>query len=646
MLFKSKRFYIGLLVLAIIAASAYFAFGREAKVEYNTAKARVGNLAQTVSETGTVKTASEVNLNFLATGKLAKISVKIGDKILKDQVLAELDYSNLLIKEKESRANLEVSQANLAKITAGATADDIRISQAGFDQADAAYRAAVEDLEKTKKSTAESLVQAQKNLSDLESKAATDITTFEQAVTTAQTNLDNTKSTWQLTVNNRKAAALTTNEDKISAAKTALDSVNRVLTDEDAKNTLSIQDTALLSDTKSGYTEAQSLMAIAQNSLNIAKRTQSDTDIIKSSDATLSLLNKTTATLNDCFSALTKTITSSQFSQAELDSFKSIISGQITIINSAISTVQSNQQALSDAILNHKSSVATYEDGLKQAQAGFNNALLQARNNLKNVQLSTDQQLHSAQTKVDTGLRSLELAKAQLDKTTTGARPEDLRLAQAQVNQAQAALDSIANQINNNVIKAPIDGKITKVNYEIGEEPNASKPVISLLSNDAFEVQVDISEADIVKVKQGNPATVTFDAFGDEINFAAEVIFIEPAQTVIQDVVYYRTTISLIGQATSTTSEQATSTIQAGYLEKIRPGMTANVIIMTLSKDNVLTIPSRALTGDGKTVKVLKNGQVEELAVQVGLRGDDGVTEILAGLKPEDEVITSVKNSK
>ena len=73
--------------------------------------------------------------------------------------------------------------------------------------------------------------------------------------------------------------------------------------------------------------------------------------------------------------------------------------------------------------------------------------------------------------------------------------------------------------------------------------------------------------------------------------------------------------------------------------------MTANPVITTDSRDNVISIPLRAIVEDNniKKVKILVNGSPKEVIVTTGLRGDNGLTEILRGISAGDEIITSTK---
>ncbi len=174
-------------------------------------------------------------------------------------------------------------------------------------------------------------------------------------------------------------------------------------------------------------------------------------------------------------------------------------------------------------------------------------------------------------------------------------------------------------------LKAPTSGIVTGVNNEVGEIASSTLPTISFIS-EGLEVEVDIPEADIAKIYVGQGAEVTFDAFGDERVFSGEVIKIDPAQTLISDVVYYKTKIIL---------HQDTS--------DVKPGMTANITIKIQSKENVLAIPQIAvIEKDGKDfVRVLENGKPVEVEVETGIVGDSGLIEIVSGLREEQKVIVS-----
>ncbi len=585
--FKNK-FFIVSFILIIAVASAYFIFNKKPKVEYTTVKIEKGNLIQTVSETGMVKANKEINLNFTMNGKIANIFVDVGDKVKKDQILAELDSSDLLLREKEAMASLQVAKANLAKLLAGATASELAVSQASADQAKTAYVSALNEFEKIKSTVNENLTQAEKSLNDLYLTSGETITSYQQAV------------------KNYKSVALTTIDAKISIAANALDNINTILNDSDAKYFLGAGNVSLIDATKNDY-------ALANTALTSARTSQANGNISQALTDTLDALNKTFSALNNCYNSLEVSIVGSSFTQTKLDNYKTIISAQQTNVSTAISSVQTAQNNLNDSINN------------------LNNAILAAKNVLATAKVTGAQQSASAQAKVDTYYKTWLVAEAQLNQIKSGARTQDINLSQAQVNQAQASLGLVRNQINNNTIKAPLDGTITKKNYEAGEQFSSAKPVFSLLGMNNFEIEVDVSEADITKVALNDQSEITLDAFGEDVKFYGQVSFIEPAETVIQDVIYYKVKINFDGKE-----------------KDVKSGMTANANITTAKKENILIAPSRAViekNGSGKFARLLVSQEIKEVPVTIGLRGDNGLVEILSGLNEGDIVVTYIQQS-
>jgi HlyD family secretion protein len=152
------------------------------------------------------------------------------------------------------------------------------------------------------------------------------------------------------------------------------------------------------------------------------------------------------------------------------------------------------------------------------------------------------------------------------------------------------------------------------------------------MSDVKFEIEANIPEADIAKIKISNPAKITLDAYGSNVFFEAKVVKIDPAETIIEGVATYKTTLQFSGND-----------------ERVKSGMTANIDILTAKAENVIAIPQRAVAqkenGD-KIVKILKDdGVVEERKVTTGLKGSDGNIEITEGIQEGEKIITSQKSS-
>ncbi len=636
---KWKKWLWLILPILIIGFFIYNKNQKNSKIDYSTLAVKKGSLLQSVSETGSVKPNKDLELNFPQSGKISKILVKIGDKVQRDQILAELDNSSLAIKEREAQSNLEVAKANRNKLTSGATSSDIAVMSAQVKQAKTAYDNANNDYVKLQKTIAENIAQAEKKLADLVSSDMNIQTSLKQSVNIAKLNLENGKASYQQAINNAQDSFLITADYKMALASTALDNMNRIITDENIGPVYSVNAISYKESSKEKYALAIALKKAVQNSLDLAKKDSSTNNIDNLNKDLSDYLNKVYQALSDCYGALENSITSTNFTQTTLDNYKNTISSQLSSVNSGISALQSAKSALDNANLSYRTNIASLTEAVKQAEVALSDGITSAQNSLATLKVNSDQQMASAQSGILSAQESWSVAQKQLDKLKAPARQEDINLAEAQVRQAEASLQLIQQQKEETLLKAPIDGQVVALNYEVGEQFSAAKAFLKLLTENNFEIDIDISEADISKISVNNTATITFDAFSEEQKFIGKVFSIEPAATVLQGVIYYKTKIEL--QAPEDTEKQK-------LFFAIKPEMTANVTINTNKKDDVLIIPSRAVidrNGQGKFVRILNNGQIRETKVTLGLYGDEGMVEVLSGdLKEGDLVVTSVKD--
>lgn len=225
---------------------------------------------------------------------------------------------------------------------------------------------------------------------------------------------------------------------------------------------------------------------------------------------------------------------------------------------------------------------------------------------------------------------SLAQARASLDLKKTGARPEDINIALAQVESAQGQYSSALANLNNTVIVAPASGTVTEVNVKPGELATAQTPVIKLLDVEKLHTEAQVSEADIASLAVGQIIDNTFDALGPDRHFESKVVTINPASTLVSGVVNYKVIGSL------------------DNIPEIKPGMTSNMTILVEEKKDVLVLPSSAvITKDGKkVVRVIidpKKKTYEEVEVEVGLEADGGEVELLSGLSVDKEVVTYIR---
>lgn len=219
-----------------------------------------------------------------------------------------------------------------------------------------------------------------------------------------------------------------------------------------------------------------------------------------------------------------------------------------------------------------------------------------------------------------------QLASAQ----ATFPTPEDIIQKQAALKQAEAAVLSARSQLRKSLIIAPFAGVIARIDAERGQTVSSTTSIISLISASGYQVEANITEVDISKVSVGNEAMLTLDAYGSDVVFRAHVSSIDPGETVVEGVTTYKTTFDF----------------QEGQERSVRPNMTANIDIQTDKKENVISIPQRAvITRNGdKIVRIDNNGAIEERIVQVGLAGRGGYIEVISGISEGEKVITFIND--
>lgn len=269
-----------------------------------------------------------------------------------------------------------------------------------------------------------------------------------------------------------------------------------------------------------------------------------------------------------------------------------------------------------DAVLNaavlSQTTINAYKTNINTARTNINTALTNVNNQQQTI---ASQEL------------TVEKIQNEFYLKLAGAVPEQIAAQEAEVEQAEASVKNYQAQFAKTILRSPINGIVAKQDAEVGEIIAANTLIISLISEAKLEIETNIPESDIAKVKIGDSAEVTLDAYGNEVIFEATVAAIDPAETIIEGVAAYKTTLYF-------TKED----------ERIKPGMTANIDILTDKRVNAITIPQRAViskNGD-KFVKILDSGgTIKETPVKIGLRGSDGDVEIIEGVREGDKVIIS-----
>lgn len=544
---------------------------------YETAKVVRKSLVQSVDASGRIDAIDNLALRFELSGAVGTVQVKEGEIVKAGQVLGTLKSGDL-------SASAAQASANLRQRLAGATNEEKISAQAAVDSAKASLEQSKIDIQ-------------------------TQITAAEAALNTAKNNLvvaqGGNNSQLVMQAYESALATLRSVESRIDDALTQSDNilgVDNTFANDDFERYLSPTDLTVIDRAKSLYSGVKTVRTSFRTTMSgitgIQNQSAIDSAINNASEALL----QSSVLLTTVYEVLNKTIPVGTLTQASLDAKKTIIETTRVSISSQQTSLVTQKQSITNA----KNSLANYQVAYDKALRDLEAVRSNSENLVAIRQASYDQAMANLQSKLNP--------------------PREVDVAAYRAAAAQAAAT-----LNKTVLRAPIDGKITKIGRKVGELISSAEVMFNLLSPH-YEIQVDIPEVDIPKVKIGQKATITLDAFGPDVKLSGAVTFIDPASTLIQDVVYYKMRISL-----DPTDKD------------IKPGMTAEADIVTEERENALYLPTRfvLIRPDGtRYVKTLVNGQEQEIPVKVGLRANEARLEILEGLTEGQEVVITKNVTK
>ena len=573
----------GVVALAVVA---YLTVGtsKSATPTVRTATAARGVVLSTVSATGTLQSPAQLSVGFTSSGTLISVKVHEGEHVHRGQVLGRIDPSTAQQSLRQAEMAYALANAQYAQTVAGETPqqrrqDALSVTQAkqSVANANAALAAAERSVGLDKKTSASSVSQAQQQLR---------VDQGQEQIDLAQQQKDETP---YATVDAANAA--------VAADKTQL-----------------AADQSKQQSDQLAQLNAQHQQSADQASLATAKADNNTAAIA----AYTSAVNQDGNTLN----VLQVTLQQDGFA--------------ITADQSKLSTDQASASALtadSKAIRADEAKIASDHTSIASAQTNQQSTSQRDQQSL----VSARQQIASAKL----GLNSTLAGNAVKQAPPTAATLDGAR---ASVLQAQINLTTARKTFAQTTARAPIAGVVAAVNGTVGTTVSgggnstvssssstsgtgsggtgSSSGFVTLTQLTGMQVLASFSETDAAKLRVGQPATVTVDALPND-ELAAHVIAISPIASSSSSVVTYDVTFAVDRSA-----------------PQLKPGMSANVDVVTAESDNVVHVPTAAVNGSGSnaTVTVLRNGKQTRIAVVAGLQGDSS-TAILSGLKSGDSVV-------
>ena len=281
---------------------------------------------------------------------------------------------------------------------------------------------------------------------------------------------------------------------------------------------------------------------------------------------------------------------------------------------------------------------ANFEATVQQNQAQINNARanlakLQAIANYDQKQYVRYKNLYSKNF----------VAKSELDEKLSTYQSDlaQINAAKAQISQYQATLKTALTNLGYTKIIAPVDGTVISREIDLGSPVAASfqAPELFTVAQDLtkMQIEVSVSEADIGRVEEGQDVTYTLDGYPDS-TFTGKVTQVRLSPTTESNVVTYTVIVDVNNEDL-----------------KLKPGMTANVSIITDKSENVLCVPNMALkfTPDingpkykNQGIWILEKGKPKRVEIETGAYNDSSTEIISDKIQEGTDVIISIKSKK
>ncbi|MEJ2710233.1 MAG: efflux RND transporter periplasmic adaptor subunit [Anaerolineales bacterium] len=428
--------------------------------------------------------ARQVNLASEIGGKVSQVMVEAGQQVQAGTPLLSLEVQSLQAQREQALANQQAAQANLERLKAGASQEQLRAAEAQLSQAEANLRMAQANLDTATGDTPPEQVQA------------------------VWENLQRVRANYQ----NMQVALSTDQVDAVLEALTTAESVQRrVQARHDGLANDSSNPDLVLSAAQSAQQDAGTAVEAARAAYQAV------------SDAQQTYFNQVRMTRLSWETAQDMEAQA----QARLDGLEQEDGATTAGINAAEATLEDMQNLVDQCETAYES--LTSGMASMQAQAAWEQ-VQQAQEDLAGF--STMRQpaagmpsIESLLVQIDAAQAGRQVAAAQLDELRAGARAQEIQAAEANLQQAQAAVEAIQIQIDKSELTSPVDGWVTDLSVQPGEIATPGATLLRLSDLDQVKLTVYISETQIGKVKLGQAAQVSVDTF-PERTFPGKVTFI------------------------------------------------------------------------------------------------------------------------
>lgn len=743
----SVKKVIVLVITAGLLFGGYFYFFESQTPTTQTVKSQTqvarGAIQKKIKVLGNAQFADEQTMRFNQLGKVETVFFEAGAEVQKDQIIAELDKTDIINNIQQMEIRLENTKIKLEDLYSGNT--DAAILKAHNDVKDTELAIAQAQVENSnleqekveklqllqygineKKQTLDNATANRvSNNAELDRELALaikDVQDKQQALTNVRQELDNVNifekqnmSTAKTNYSKETEAAFLFIENVFIDTDNVLSNINsflaedepvKYLKDDALYNFLGAKSPQSVVDAVDSYTRVKDKRDQVKSQYNHMQQSGIITkdELLQVLSETEVLLSTLLEATNDMYVVLEKTLTYAELSNAELEAYKRSVASDRSAMQARLVSLQSNIASIKNlegtelTELRSGDTIAKKEEELRSSEYNLTKSensvqslqatmptkkedndltVMRAKNDYDNAivekgtsERSYDLQLQTKRDQLFSLQQNFQQQKENLKDIVDGASDEDIAIAQNDIKLQELALEQAKEDMDKYELIAPFDGVVRQIDYKVGDNLLEDEDKFVYLVNPyVLEVSVLLDQVEIVGVKQGQTALITFDAFPNQ-SFQGTLTTIYQTPTQQSGVVSYEALVTLniediVRQMEQTAIREESVNSASGVgiraqnklifgagsgllasdvvsvsANPIFSGMTANVEIIIEEKRDVLVIANVAISEQSgeKTVLVLKDGQEVLTPIRLGMT--DGISsEVLSGLTEGDMVI-------
>ncbi|MFA5917154.1 MAG: efflux RND transporter periplasmic adaptor subunit [Candidatus Gracilibacteria bacterium] len=607
-----------------------------------------GSIKNTIDAVGSAKLVDEQSLKFTKQGTIKKVYFKEGDKVKKGDIIAEIDNSDGLSAIKDAEISLDNAKINYDQLFDDPDQSKILQAQNSIKSSQDNLDTAKKQLEILKITQANSIDSMEKSIES----AKADLDLSKTSLIASKQDLETTKKTQANSLSNTVSNKSVTVQNIEASLKTNLTNIEKII--EDADNILGVtvenrtrndEFESFLGAKNSGIkTQAESSLLQSISLYTKLKTSLSKYDYSGDLDTLKDLLQQfitTYKSIGDTADLTYKTVDASiesvgALTASDISTMKSTMSSDrssaqntVITINSSLNTINTSTdvdlvaESNTNTITQQESSIKSSENSITKKEIDIQNS----EKDLETTKQNNAIDLQSKQNSIASLEKTLEVNNQSLNELIKGPTVDNIKKANNSIDQALMKLETANKGLDDYRLESPFDGVVRKIDYMVGDNIlSDSEKYIYIENPDLLEITVNLDQIDIMKVKVGTKATVTFDALPNK-PVTAEISSIDPTPIQSSGVVSYEIKIVLDNK---------------DFNKTILSGMTANIEIVTEEKEKTLLVSSTAVTTEsGSTyVTLMKNNSPTKTEVVTGI-SSGGKTEIVSGLSKGDTVLTT-----